>query len=122
MEMLLLAVVAVASVGGALALALCFHARWYWHVLSIAAAMGIGLIPGLTLPDLLVGGVFLFLLFWGIAPALFRLVPKMPSRTQAATWRILRSSSSQTLRRSGFSDTLHSCPNVPDAAPITRPA
>jgi uncharacterized membrane protein YccC len=50
-----------------------FHAaRWYWHVFSILAAIGIGLTP-FPEPfrgpgwDALVGTVFVFLFFWGIA-------------------------------------------------------
>lgn len=60
---------------GSLALALLllywFHAKWYWHVLSVIAAFIIGLAPppeGLTwrpVFDLMVGCVFVFLLVWG---------------------------------------------------------
>lgn len=46
-------------------------AAWYWHLLSCAAALAIGLMPppaGWKGPafDLLFGGVFLFLMAWGI--------------------------------------------------------
>jgi hypothetical protein len=59
----------------ALALLYAFHARWYWHVLSILAALAIGLTPPPERwrpPDLLVGSVFLFLFVWGLGAALFR--------------------------------------------------
>ncbi len=83
METFLLMVVALASIGGALALAHHFHTRWYLHALSVAAALAWGLVPNLTLPDLVVGGVFLFLLMWGLGPALFRLLPHRP---QSPAW------------------------------------
>ena len=50
---------------------------WYWHLLSAAVAMGIGLMP--TRPewhtkygDLAVGCAFAFLFLWGVAAPLFR--------------------------------------------------
>jgi hypothetical protein len=49
-----------------------FHSRaWYWHVLAILAALGFGFVqtpPEWKSPtsDLLIGGVFLFLLVWGL--------------------------------------------------------
>ena len=70
--------VAVYGCSAALALLLLFLFRarsWYWHGASVVAALVIGLIP---IPaayhsprtDVAVGGVFLFLLLWGIcAPA-----------------------------------------------------
>ena len=59
----------------ALALLYAFHARWYWHVLSILAAGAVGLTPppeGWRPPDLLVGAVFFFLFVWGIGAPFFR--------------------------------------------------
>lgn len=60
------------SVALALLLVYLFHCRWYWHVLSVLAAFGVGMTP--TLPvlngptrDLLYGSVFLFLMVWGCA-------------------------------------------------------
>jgi hypothetical protein len=59
----------------ALALLNFFNAPWYWHVLSLAAAVAVGLIP---LPweagpqDLAIGSVFLMLVVWGAAFPLFR--------------------------------------------------
>jgi hypothetical protein len=57
----------------ALVLLWFFGARgWYWHLLSVSAAVGLGLIP-LTgewnTPErtLMVGWVFFLLTFWGIA-------------------------------------------------------
>ncbi|HTT64694.1 MAG TPA: hypothetical protein VMG35_22740 [Bryobacteraceae bacterium] len=49
-----------------------FHARWYWHVLSVLAALAVGLsppLPGWDGPsrDLVYGSVFLFLMVWGLA-------------------------------------------------------
>lgn len=65
--------------GAALALAVVllffFHARWFWHVLSVAAALGIGLTPlppEWKVPDLVVGFVFFFLLAWGVGAPAFR--------------------------------------------------
>lgn len=55
-----------------------FHARaWYWHVLSVAAALALGMA---RLPeqwsgpsvDLLIGSIFVFLMVWGLAAPLFR--------------------------------------------------
>ncbi len=66
------AVVALAY-GAALALALAllyfYRVGWYWHVLSAAAAFGLGftpLPPEWGIPDLLVGFVFILLLVWGL--------------------------------------------------------
>jgi hypothetical protein len=75
MQTILLLAVALVSIGGALSLAHHFHTRWYWHVLGFAAALAWGLIPNLSLPDIMVGGIFVFLIAWGLGPALFRLVP-----------------------------------------------
>ena len=56
-----------------------FHSRsWYWHIVSAALAISLGLVP---MPaewvgprtDLLVGFLFLLLLVWGLAAPLFRL-------------------------------------------------
>jgi hypothetical protein len=49
-----------------------FHAcTWYWHVLSLALAVGLGLMPAQAAwqgpaYDLTVGMLFVFLLVWGI--------------------------------------------------------
>jgi hypothetical protein len=55
-----------------------FHMRhWYWHALSIATAIGLGVIKmpeqwtGPTL-DLTVGFFFVFLAVWGFAAPFFR--------------------------------------------------
>ncbi|MGA2267584.1 MAG: hypothetical protein ABSH44_03840 [Bryobacteraceae bacterium] len=44
---------------------------WYWHVLAVAVALGIGLMPGTALLQttggaLLYDVVFIFLMIWGI--------------------------------------------------------
>lgn len=49
-----------------------FHARWYWHVLSVLAALAVGFsppMPGWDGPsrDLIYGVVVMFLLVWGLA-------------------------------------------------------
>lgn len=51
-----------------------FHAqRWYWHALSVLAALGLGsLSPPPPIPDLLLGFIFGFLMVWGIAAPFFR--------------------------------------------------
>ncbi len=60
------------SVVLALLLLYLFHARWYWHVLSVAVALFIGLIPtpdplvGKRIYDLIVGCLFAFLITWGL--------------------------------------------------------
>jgi hypothetical protein len=60
---------------------------WYWHLLSVAAALVIGLTPfpeGWHSPtaDLVVGAVFLFLFFWG-AGAIFFLGARRRQARQA---------------------------------------
>lgn len=58
----------------ALALLYFFHASWYWHVLSVAAALALGLLPlpsEWRIPDLLVGFVFVLLFAWGLAAPFF---------------------------------------------------
>ncbi|MGB9604775.1 MAG: hypothetical protein ACP5U2_05130 [Bryobacteraceae bacterium] len=48
-----------------------YHAPWYWHVLAVVAALGIGLIPtpapfvGSRVFDMVVGSLFVFLTAWG---------------------------------------------------------
>ncbi|HTQ54385.1 MAG TPA: hypothetical protein VMI94_07995 [Bryobacteraceae bacterium] len=49
-----------------------FHARWYWHVLSVLAALAVGFSPPIQgwdgpARDLIYGFVVLFLLVWGVA-------------------------------------------------------
>ena len=50
-----------------------FHAQaWYWHMLSLVTALGIGLMPlpwsgGDPAADLMVGFVFSLLFVWGIS-------------------------------------------------------
>jgi len=62
----------------ALGLLYWFHARaWYWHLLSVAAALGVGFMPPLVANrtvyyDMAIGFVFLLLLVWGAAAPLFR--------------------------------------------------
>jgi hypothetical protein len=75
MSTMLVYVVYGFSVALALFLVFLFHARWYWHVLSVLAALAIGFSPpvrgwdGLT-RDLVYGSVFLFLVVWGLAEPL----------------------------------------------------
>ncbi len=45
---------------------------WYWHLLSVVAALVLGLTPipaGINTPttSLVVGSIFTFLLLWGVA-------------------------------------------------------
>jgi hypothetical protein len=71
--------IVVLCYGSAVAFALILlwysgHKPWYVHLLSIAAAIGIGSVPlsgYLSTPGgtLRVGWVFLFLLFWGLGGA-----------------------------------------------------
>jgi hypothetical protein len=64
----------------ALTLLYCFHAKWFWHVLSVAAALAIGMMPPELIPvpaawgatrDVILGSLFTFLVIWGIAAPLF---------------------------------------------------
>lgn len=50
---------------------------WYWHVLSVAVALAIGLMPipvkfNTPLGSLVVGCLFTFLLLWGVAAPFLR--------------------------------------------------
>ena len=70
MSIVVLAVYGI-SVILALMLLYRFHTRWYWHVLSVLAALAIGFsppLPGWETPsrDLIYGFVVLFLLVWGL--------------------------------------------------------
>jgi hypothetical protein len=65
----------------ALVLLYFYHTSWYWHVLSVAVALAIGMVPPELIPvpaswgpvrDLTVGFVFVFLLVWGLAAVMFR--------------------------------------------------
>ena len=65
----------------ALALILLWHfgpQHWYWHVASLALALGIGFAPGneftnTTAMTLVIGWVFSFLFVWGAAAPFFAL-------------------------------------------------
>jgi hypothetical protein len=51
--------------------------RWYWHVLAVALALGIGFmrpIEGLAGPrfDLAAGALFTFLFVWGVSEVFFK--------------------------------------------------
>ncbi len=65
----------------ALTLLYCFHASWYWHVLSVVVALIIGMMPPDMIPvpmewgmtrDILLGSLFTFLVIWGLGAPLFR--------------------------------------------------
>lgn len=70
------------SYGGALALSVWLlwrysHVRWYWHLVSVVLALGVGLMPmreSWNRPsiDLIIGSLFLLLLFWGAGEWAFR--------------------------------------------------
>jgi hypothetical protein len=68
-------VVAAYGASAVLALLVLFFKgakAWYWHVLSVAAALVLGLTPippNINTPttSLIVGTIFTFLLLWGIA-------------------------------------------------------
>lgn len=74
--------------GSALLLALVLLWRfgvksWYWHLLSLAVALAVGLTPlpqSLNTPQgsLTVGWVFIFLLIWAIAAPVFAWVEHHP--------------------------------------------
>ena len=72
MSTMLVYVVYGFSVALALVFVYFFHTRWYWHVLSVLAALVVGFsppLPGWDSPsrDLVYGFVVLFLLVWGFA-------------------------------------------------------
>ncbi|HVX67499.1 MAG TPA: hypothetical protein VHA11_12890 [Bryobacteraceae bacterium] len=75
MNPLLVGIVYGLSLILALALLYFYPARWYWHALSLLAALALGLTPlpqNSGIPDLLIGAVFLLLFVWGAAFPLFR--------------------------------------------------
>ena len=68
------------AVLAALLLLFFYRAPWYWHVLSVVMAMGIGLAPPSWVPlpagwgmarDIMLGCSFLFLMTWGLCSPLF---------------------------------------------------
>jgi hypothetical protein len=69
-----LAMLAYAAAAG-LALILLFFSGprpWYWHVLSGAAALGIGLTPipakfNTSMVNIIIGSLFVFMFFWAVA-------------------------------------------------------
>jgi hypothetical protein len=75
MQPILVAVVYGSALVLVLALLYFFQAKWYWHALSVLAAIAIGLMPPMETwrpPDLLVGFVFFFLFVWGFGVPFFR--------------------------------------------------
>lgn len=72
MSPILVCVVYGVSVALALLLVYLFHTRWYWHVLSVLAALAVGFSPPVpgwdgASRDLIYGFIVLFLLVWGVA-------------------------------------------------------
>jgi len=77
----------------ALALLYFFRTHWIWHVLSVALALALGVVPADRLPlpmswgtgrDVVTGSVFMFLMVWGLGAPLFhrhhhRETPHAPS-------------------------------------------
>lgn len=52
------------------------QAKWYWHALSFAAAVGIGIMPPLSgwsgpAYDLAVGSLFIVFLVWGLGEPVY---------------------------------------------------
>ena len=52
--------------------------KWYWHVLAVVAAIGLGLMPPLKVDsaamyDMVIGVVFLVLVVWGIGEPVFKI-------------------------------------------------
>jgi hypothetical protein len=50
--------------------------RWYWHILSLAAALAVGLMPipakwNTPQASVVIGVVFVFLFLWGVAAPVF---------------------------------------------------
>jgi hypothetical protein len=72
MSTVLVCVVYGSSVALALWCVYLSHTRWYWHVLSVLAALAAGFSPPISgwggpSRDLVYGFVILFLLVWGLA-------------------------------------------------------
>jgi len=63
-----------------------FHTRWYWHVLSVLAALAIGFAPPIPgwvgeSRDVAYGFAVLFLLVWGLGePFIHRFHRQAPAR------------------------------------------
>jgi hypothetical protein len=77
MNSLVVVLVYGAAFAGALGLLYFFgHRKWYWHALSVAAALVAGLVPppagwqGAAY-DLALGFVFVVLFVWGLGAPLF---------------------------------------------------
>ena len=52
--------------------------KWYWHVLAVVLAVGLGLMPPLPVSstavyDMVVGSLFLLLIVWGIGEPVFKI-------------------------------------------------
>lgn len=52
------------------------HAAWYWHVLSVAAAAGVAMMPPPSMwqgpvVDVVTGSLFLLLFIWGVGALVF---------------------------------------------------
>ncbi len=69
-----------AAMLAALLLLYFFHAHWYWHLLSVLAALAVGMAPPAWIPlpsawgtarDLILGCTFFFLMVWGLGAPLF---------------------------------------------------
>ena len=74
MQPLLVAVVYGSAVALALGLLWRYEAHWYWHTLSLGAAIAVGFarFPGeWNIPDLAVGWVFAFCFVWGFGYPFF---------------------------------------------------
>lgn len=51
--------------------------KWYWHLLAVVAAIGLGFMPPLQVTatavyDMVIGVVFLVLVVWGIGEPVFK--------------------------------------------------
>ena len=84
MSTFLVCVVYGFSAALALACVYLFHARWYWHVLSVLAALLVGFSPPISgwegsSRDLIYGAVVLFLLIWGLAEPFFHRHHRRPN-------------------------------------------
>jgi len=51
--------------------------KWYWHLLAVIAAVGLGIMPPVQVSatavyDMVIGALFLLLIVWGLGEPVFK--------------------------------------------------